>query len=554
MNKIIKSLMTLLILFVLTGCGAKVTQSLTLNENGSGEREIIAYIDSETIDYINGGIDALTKILEDNLPEPLTMMVDKAEDGTSCLYTFQYSFTDLDDYNSKTALITGVQHNAAIVDEENPFSTIQTFSENDVFEALMTWGLDAVEFAELTSQSRSNYYENNGFYVSFRDYRNEEISTYDNIIWLSSGENIPIDNVDVNVDFINNKFALSIKLLSSQFDQLNKSKVDTYFEGATFRKDDNYSIYTYSFDTYEAYQSFIGNEVAGESIYNITSNSPINKKYYFEEYYNISDLFPETYLDGNIMYTISLKNIDDANIYESYLENKEKDRLTYRFNDTVDVDIDYEKSLYANKTITELLLDNNKDAKKTITVKFSSSELEEFNFDEIESYYEELGYNVEVNTDEPSLTFTTKYTIDSSYSDESSITSFYKAASSNFKKNKIHFVETFNYSNLMPTAESVYIVKLNKKLSPSYVNVNGNQYTKQDIKDSLLGNHYEFIVDNSNSTSQVKIICEKNNLSYNLVIILLIILVAAGVVVGYLKSKGKKTSDNEDVIVEDSNI
>ncbi|HEY4577617.1 MAG TPA: hypothetical protein VIG67_07180 [Yaniella sp.] len=98
-------------LFALAACGAEVSSELSISDDESGTRKLVATIVEEDLEYLDGGIEATEAALSAQLPEQLSFEgitpatdaeeEDAGEASESYLATFELEFSDLADYRSK---------------------------------------------------------------------------------------------------------------------------------------------------------------------------------------------------------------------------------------------------------------------------------------------------------------------------------------------------------------------------------------------------------------------------------------------------------------------
>ena len=159
-----------LTLILLTGCGANVSTAMDLDtaDGGfSGSRVITLLIDNDDLQYVTGGLSGLETVLQASLPADLTYAV-SAPSETQSQITFTLSFTNLEDYKTKVSNLLAADVNNEIVPEityhkfDTMFRKELTFKENFDSSDLLMWYFNALETANIISESSSNWYEMGG--------------------------------------------------------------------------------------------------------------------------------------------------------------------------------------------------------------------------------------------------------------------------------------------------------------------------------------------------------------------------------------------------------
>lgn len=152
---------------LLAGCGADVSTVMSINtaDGGfSGSRVITLLIKNEDLDSVTDGMAGLEKVLKANIPGDLTYAVSAPSESQSQI-DFTLEFTSLDDYKAKVTNILAANAENEIVPEivfekdDSVFCTGIQFNENFQSFDLLRWYFNALEAAEIISESSSNWYE-----------------------------------------------------------------------------------------------------------------------------------------------------------------------------------------------------------------------------------------------------------------------------------------------------------------------------------------------------------------------------------------------------------
>ncbi len=161
-------LFALLVLMVLalSGCGAKITSTMTIDENFAGKREIFVDIKSDDLSKVTGGMSGLENVIKGSIPSQMTYRIE----GNKIVFTIDYK--NVQEYREKvTAIIAaGVTESekesgdviAPVVNyerNESYFKKGVAFSENFETIDLVDWYREALRTADIISESESNWFE-----------------------------------------------------------------------------------------------------------------------------------------------------------------------------------------------------------------------------------------------------------------------------------------------------------------------------------------------------------------------------------------------------------
>lgn len=155
----------IIMICILSGCGAKINTELNITKDFSGQRKIDVVIENDDLsENVTGGIDALKSVADSKLPKGMTCSLASVDNG-SCL-TFTIEFKNIDDYRSKVATVISAGSNKELVPEivyENlntVFKKGVKLNENFTSFDLLQWYFDAVKEANIvTYDDTSDWYE-----------------------------------------------------------------------------------------------------------------------------------------------------------------------------------------------------------------------------------------------------------------------------------------------------------------------------------------------------------------------------------------------------------
>lgn len=163
---ILLAAMLVLMVFVLSGCGAKVSGTMTIDENFAGKRDIIVALDSDDLSHVTGGIGGLENVIKGSIPPEMTYAIANNQ------ITFTIEYKDINDYRNKVTKIiaAGVTESekaeeSHIVPEiiyernESYFKKGILFSENFTNIDLVDWYREALRTADIIDESESNWFE-----------------------------------------------------------------------------------------------------------------------------------------------------------------------------------------------------------------------------------------------------------------------------------------------------------------------------------------------------------------------------------------------------------
>lgn len=111
----LRSSLLLLLLLLLSGCGIETETSIDVDSRYAGSRTMVLSVDSEDLQRVRGGADALIELLSSTVEPPLSYSVTK-NTGHELQITFTLTFSGLDDYVEKCESLIALGESGATVD------------------------------------------------------------------------------------------------------------------------------------------------------------------------------------------------------------------------------------------------------------------------------------------------------------------------------------------------------------------------------------------------------------------------------------------------------
>ncbi len=316
MKKFFFSILVLLCMFVLSGCGASVTSKTKFDQEGGGTRTITAVISASDAKNLKNGFDELDVLLRDAAPEGITVHRTNLSNGDA-QYHFSIQFQNIQDYNNKISAITGTSHNATWYNTTNVFQSNVEFSEEDCTYELIAWAIDAFKNSDYSAFS--NY---------FRLYEVSKNEFYfgEQLVYSGTGdphftlETSPkLKKVNVYTDFTYETQTKKVELL---FDKGSLDRIDLEAaKSALMAYSDKVKIdtanctVTYELSNIEEIKDFLLSadlRNKEEDIDYLFVNNPFQKKYILKENYYLSELLNTFAMeDTNVYYYVKLPEVTD---------------------------------------------------------------------------------------------------------------------------------------------------------------------------------------------------------------------------------------------------
>ncbi len=250
---------------LLAGCGANVSTTMNIDtaDGGfAGSRVMTLLITNEDLEKVTGGITGLETVIKESIPSDLSYSISYPSETESQI-TFTLSFSSLEDYKTKVTNLLAANANNEIVAEisyekdETLFRKGLKFIENFQTVDLLKWYQNALETANIISESSSNWYEHGTDTLIVDE---EKLDTYgsrydyDKVVtrYLDSCEVKTVMNMDGTYDrtitFKANEYTL--EKLQEVTDDLAGYMKGIAPEGVTFAtqvdEDGYYTLYTYT--------------------------------------------------------------------------------------------------------------------------------------------------------------------------------------------------------------------------------------------------------------------------------------------------------------------
>ncbi|MBR6501845.1 MAG: hypothetical protein IKT42_00220 [Clostridia bacterium] len=156
----------LLMVFALSGCGANVSGSMTIDKNFAGTREVIVAIDSDDLSSVTGGMTGLENVIKSSIPSQMSYKIE----GTTI--TFSISFANITEYREKVTAIIAAGVTESEKTDGDYITPVVNYERNESYFKkgimleenfnnmdLIDWYREALRTANIISESESNWYE-----------------------------------------------------------------------------------------------------------------------------------------------------------------------------------------------------------------------------------------------------------------------------------------------------------------------------------------------------------------------------------------------------------
>ncbi len=152
------------VVLLLSACGAVISTTLTVNEDGSGVRTITATLSASDIaDHVTGGVAAIEGAITASLPSAMTYEGRTEGPEGESVFTFTVPFEDPEDYQEKVVSILGaggvvdLDAGTRIVLADSVFRQGLEVEENFTSQDLLAWLVNSlVETGAVPADSSSN--------------------------------------------------------------------------------------------------------------------------------------------------------------------------------------------------------------------------------------------------------------------------------------------------------------------------------------------------------------------------------------------------------------
>ena len=139
-----------LVMLIVAACGADIDSTLTIDENFKGERRFKAVFSTETLNYVDGGMDTVKAVINEKMPDVLQVEYTTGEEDAE-IATFVMTFDSQDDYANQLSelLAAGRQETTLAVNfntaSDDPFSGGFEYEENVSNTMLFDWLIQGLE-------------------------------------------------------------------------------------------------------------------------------------------------------------------------------------------------------------------------------------------------------------------------------------------------------------------------------------------------------------------------------------------------------------------------
>lgn len=224
-------LLVLVVAFVLGACGARVDTLLVINDDGSGQREMVLTLDrSDFESYVDGSEDDLLAAVEAGLPEQLRI-VDVESDDDHIRGTIILDFENPDDYKAKVnALLDPEESDMTLLAEQGLFLSGVELREDFTSIQLLGWLPDVLVDAELIDEDNAgDVFDSQP--SSTIEYLGKEESTYQPFT-LDDSEKSGFSTIALitTIESVDSIERIVRYELESDLYEANKAEYDAFFE------------------------------------------------------------------------------------------------------------------------------------------------------------------------------------------------------------------------------------------------------------------------------------------------------------------------------------
>ncbi|WP_058486284.1 hypothetical protein [Defluviitalea phaphyphila] len=566
MNRVKNIFLLIIILgtiFIISGCGAEIDSTITIDENGKGTRVITAFIDEMYFEYIEGGIEALDEVLNSAKPDVLEMKKNVLEYG-GVEYVFSYSFDNIDEYNEKTEQITGKPHDAVYINEDSVFGKVCSFTETNPSYDMVKWATDAIDSAGIVEEgSGTDLFQLDKIYITLPEYEDYVYGDVDTVNF-NFEETYPVDKISV-ITKINFEDTLD-REIHIHFDyyteeKISKDKLMEYFGEFCdeIEREENSSEVKYK---------LLFNEKTSEQLQDYMKRFSSKNKFTLVEDEDSNPLHPIYILNEETSFTELLKGIspiygidyfiyypkevellmEDDNYYYDITETNQGDLElgTTFYDNSFSVKGRFEKQFQINSIDISLNVLNTKETKKTIKYIWNKEMVEKIGYDVLDEYYKKINPNVNIIKSgeqviyEDTISITKK--VDENKENLDSFSYFKKTDVSDKNKDVylLYDENLFNsiLGNLEIENDITYNINVPKKWKIKYVYNNGEKKTLEENSNTIELN----FEDNNNI---IEILLEKPALPiFEIAIGCILIISIVTIIIIYKRKKTRKIASD----------
>lgn len=575
MKKVKLTLLLILTMLLFTGCGAVVHTKIDLNNDSSGTRTTFITIKNSDESSLEGGFEALESILSASIPKGLELVRDN-NNNNSTVFSFSYSFINIDDYNDKTQNFFNCEANAIFKAETTPLKQEISFYEANNNSSLISWAINAVNESNIISgYSISDSYEFGTNYIIFN---NEEVfsSSYDDFNFeLITGPKLISSQIFSDFDMVGNyKKKFIITFDEDDYKTLEKEQVRIYlnkkYDGWQ-SDDDGYSFFL-EFNAPEEFSTFIENlstdseEQSKYGFQYIFDNTSIfGYKFLVKENYTLDNFFNNFVLSNmdNVIYYYAVPDYEYSNNYydhdtdlnEEFINTEYKYRTSHRYYDDPNTYFEASNNVLINEVNLEYVFDKKMRCEAITEIIFDknkcdiseASVIEQFAGKEELTQYKEDG-------DVVSLTFNKRLEKEHDLNNAILFNKNKLLGSKGFKPayniDLFYHLENYIKPEYFYYGYINYIIKIPEVIKLNNLNIDYKVISGEKLSDTLSNQYY--IVEGNKSASDVLIISlsyEETKFVYLIYLtVMILVLVFATIIIKFIYDKRKITSNATEQI------
>lgn len=556
-------------ILLLTACGASVTSDIKLNQDGSGMRIISAVINQDDESYLDGGFDALEKVLKSSAPEGITVTREFNEETGNITFQIQYDFTDIEDYKAKTASLFAVESDATLISTGTVLKSNFAFNETDNLDSLIKWAVDAVDEAKIIEDySASECYKIAGNRVYVKEEEVFNSSYGDPSCDITTGPAVTEVKMYTTYDKENNgKKEIQLIMAEEDYKQLDHAAVEEYLKkySSDIKHDDGKHGYVLTLDNQNAMQVFFDkagkdetnedenlseftfiNENTSLFGFEFSVSESFNMGYFLDEF-NLQDEYVKCYL--------SLPEMDynksDSHYY--YLNEEEEDPA-YPYSGKQSGDSQFYIDYSASQSVSFQSIQVNYQLNKNLAGKVTTEMVFykngcEITEDIFKKFYKDYQDDISYVEDGETVTVTFERDVkeeDFKYNKGDFIQSS-KSQSSNLTKKLRNIDISCNISNYVNPdfAQDCYVdyqIEIPENVNIQLCNVDGNTYIGERLKSNITNQKYKFVSSKSASDPfMVSLTVANTNVIIYIIIIGAVMIFVALVIITLLFVMKKKS-------------
>ncbi len=556
----IKSIFCILVLLlVLTSCGATISQTVEIDNDFNGTKTILIEISEDDATYLEGGVDALSETINKVKPDFITQNFITLPEGH--FIELSYDFNDINEYEEKTKTLTG-NENFTVSLEETVGSTFLTseviYSESDVRDSSVQWIIDAIYPDNLTTETE--LVDTNTFYLIFND-KSFEPSVRDDFFTKKFANNPIFKSVSTNLNFDNNSYDFILNYDSDSYNSLSdnvKNEFLNVYENTIIEENGDITTIKFQFENTDLFDYFLRDMGFGSIMY-YEIPSPIKQTKYLlfkNDVSNLIDSNTNNYYE-NIPYELNIKGVNmfNSDFFFDFFTDKfgnagknvsyNDNSLLIEFDDiqnlygSFEYEYDLRNTLTATEIIHDIVLKDNETSKQTFDFILEDDFQNHFDLDEIINYYDELGFAVEFNEENNSLYLTEEIQVNTTKSSPFSLLTFYKSHSNDYT----HYEYHLNQANMLRYYSYNTTVTLSKNLDIEKL-VLDTTYNKDDIHRHI--GKKDYVVTFSSPLETLEVLIYNKPLPIGLILLFTVFLFAG--ILLFKKIKGKKSTVSKKVI------